>query len=236
MQYRASSRRTKGSLRSWYRPSRPGTTVLPEKRGSNRPRFLVVLALVGFFYGTVGPREERVGTLVVFTSSHDSFVSTVQKNATAMLGLGTAIGTPEEREKIALRKAEALWSRRGVLLPLAGAGGIAALLILLAHCARSHADHSARIGDVPRGSSARSSASRASCSRPVVGDLHTRESHHRDRRATGSDLGSTARDRVAAARDPHRRRGTECVVSGGVARYLGTETVKRYFTVSEARD
>lgn len=91
---------------------------------------MIPLALVGFLYGTMGAITS-VSTMVALTGSHDGFLSAVLKKPERVLGLPDGFGSSEDRERVATRKAEALWARRGVLVPLAGASGVAALLILL---------------------------------------------------------------------------------------------------------
>jgi len=85
---------------------------------------------VGFLYGTMGTITAW-STIVTLTGSHDRFISAVERDAGRVFGIEKDLGTKEQLEKVATRKGEALWSRRGVLVPLAGAGAISAFLILL---------------------------------------------------------------------------------------------------------
>src|SRR5688572_25258745 len=89
---------------------------------------MMVLAFFTFLYGAMGILSAW-STAVALSSSEDRFVAAVRKDAGRMLGL--KLGTAAEQERIAERKARALWSRRRVLLPLAGATAIASLLLVL---------------------------------------------------------------------------------------------------------
>ena len=100
------------------------------RAGTRRPRLLVALALVGFLYGVIG-LITAWSTVVALTGSHDRFTSAVRTDPARMLGLPQTLGTPAEQARVADRKADALWARRGVLLPLAGINAITALLVLL---------------------------------------------------------------------------------------------------------
>lgn len=94
-----------------------------------RPRLLVVLALLGFFYAAIGCITGW-SSVITFTSPHERFTSAMQHEAGHMPDLPQTLGTPDQLERVALRKAEALWSRRGVLLPMAIASIVTSTLML----------------------------------------------------------------------------------------------------------
>ena len=69
-------------------------------------------------------------TLLVLSGSHDRFVSAMTRDAGANLGLQPGDGSADDQRRLVERKAEALWSRRRVLLPLSATTGISASLVL----------------------------------------------------------------------------------------------------------
>ncbi|MEO6955044.1 MAG: hypothetical protein ABI321_24805 [Polyangia bacterium] len=99
-----------------------------------RPRLLVVLAVIGFLYGTLGI-VTSLSSFVTLTGSHDAFTAEVKRQADKLVPQAEAGKPTDELATVALRKAEALWTRRGVLLPLAGGNLIVSVLILLG-CSR----------------------------------------------------------------------------------------------------
>jgi hypothetical protein len=95
-----------------------------------RPRLLLPLGLVGYVYGVVGLIISW-STVTALAGSQDRFLDAVGKDPARVLGIPSDLGTSDERQRAALRNAQALWSRRQVLLPLAGINAIASILVLL---------------------------------------------------------------------------------------------------------
>ncbi len=97
-----------------------------------RPRLLVLLAVLSFLYATLG-LVTALASLATLTGSHDAFTSEVRRQADKLV-LKPEAGKPvpgDELSTVATRKAEALWTRRGQVLPLAGASLIACMLVTL---------------------------------------------------------------------------------------------------------
>jgi hypothetical protein len=95
---------------------------------ARRPRLIVPLGVVGYLCAVIGLTVAWSSARGLL-GSHDHFVS-ARKDPTLVLGVPKDLGTSDERVRIAERGAETLWSRRGVLLPLAGMNAIASLLVL----------------------------------------------------------------------------------------------------------
>jgi hypothetical protein len=98
-----------------------------------RPRLLLPLALVALLYGAIGivVAWTVIGTVSI---DHDQLVSAMRESGAsdrAIPGFDPKLGTKEEQLQLAQREAEALWSRRGVLIPLSIANLIAATLIVI---------------------------------------------------------------------------------------------------------
>ena len=99
-----------------------------------RPRLLVVLAVIGFLYGTLGI-VTALSSFVTLTGSHDAFTAEVRRQADKLVPKAEPGKPTDELATVAVRKAEALWTRRGVLLPLAAGNLIASILVVLG-CSR----------------------------------------------------------------------------------------------------
>ena len=95
-----------------------------------RPRLLVVLAVLSFLYATLG-LVTALASFATLTGSHDAFSSEVRRQADKLVPAPEAGKPVDELSTVATRKAEALWTRRGQVLPLAGASLIACVLITL---------------------------------------------------------------------------------------------------------
>lgn len=99
-----------------------------------RPRLLVVLAVIGFLHGTLGI-VTALSSFVTLTGSHDAFTAEVRRQADKLVPKAEPGKPTDELATVAVRKAEALWTRRGVLLPLAAGNLIASILVVLG-CSR----------------------------------------------------------------------------------------------------
>jgi hypothetical protein len=95
-----------------------------------RPRLLLPLGLVSYVYAVIG-LIIAWSTVTALGGTEDRFQSAVAKDPAQVLGIPADLGTSEDRQRVALRNAQTLWSRRQVLLPLAGVNAIASLLVLL---------------------------------------------------------------------------------------------------------
>lgn len=91
---------------------------------------LVLLAGLGFFYGSI-TCVLSWSTLVALAGSHGAFISAVRQDGSRMVEVPKQLGSTDDVQRLAERKAEALWSRRGVFIPLAVANAVLSSLMLL---------------------------------------------------------------------------------------------------------
>ena len=97
---------------------------------AKRPRLLLPLGGIGYVYAVIG-LIIAWSTVTALAGSEDRFLSAVRKDPARVLGVSPELGTADDRQRVAERDAQTLWSRRRVLLPLAGMNAIASLLVLL---------------------------------------------------------------------------------------------------------
>jgi hypothetical protein len=91
---------------------------------------LLPLGLVGYVYAVIG-LIIAWSTVTALGGSQDRFLAAVSQDPARVLGVSSDLGTSDDRQRVAMRNAQALWSRRQVLLPMAGVNAIASMLVLL---------------------------------------------------------------------------------------------------------